>query len=146
MELSTVEELIAQQKWDELRELLNGLPLPEAAEALSNTPKAARVLIFNFLSRSDSGELFSYLTPEIQAALLTELTDREAGELLAKLRPDDRTGILEELPAHAISHLLTLLDPEDRQEAQQLLGYPDESVGRLMTPDYVSVLPAWTIQ
>ncbi|WNM62568.1 magnesium transporter [Candidatus Nitrospira neomarina] len=146
MELSTVEELIAQQKWTELRELLNGLPLPEVAEALSNTPKAARVLVFNFLSRTDSGELFSYLTPEIQASLLTELTDREAGELLAKLRPDDRTGVLEELPALAISHLLTLLGPEDRQEAEQLLGYPDESVGRLMTPDYVSVLPAWSIQ
>ncbi len=146
MEISTVKELIAQEKWEELRERLNGLPLPEAAEALANIPKAARVLIFNFLSRSDSGELFSYLTPEIQASLLTDLTDREAGELLAKLRPDDRTGILEELPPHAISHLLTLLGPEDRQEALQLLGYPDESVGRLMTPDYVSVLPAWTIQ
>lgn len=146
MEISTVKELIAQERWAELGELLNGLPLPEAAEALEHTPKSVRVRIFHSLSRLDFGELFSYLTPEIQASLWTELTDREAGELLAKLRPDDRTGILEELPPHAISRLLNLLGPEDRQEAQQLLGYPDESVGRLMTPDYVAVLPGWTIQ
>jgi len=122
MEISTVQELIAQEKWSELRELLNGLPLPEAAEALAHTPKPVRVRIFSSLSRHDSGELFSYLTPQIQASLWTELTDREAGELLAQLRPDDRTGILEELPPHAISRLLNLLGPEDRQEAQQLLG------------------------
>ncbi len=81
MEISTVEKLIAQEKWAELREPLNGLPFPEAAEALSNIPKGTRVLICLFLSRSDSGELFSYLRPEIQASVLTELTDREAGEL-----------------------------------------------------------------
>ncbi|GJL57792.1 MAG: magnesium transporter MgtE [Nitrospirales bacterium] len=146
METSTVKELIAQEKWSALGELLNDLPLPEAAEALAHIPKSARVPIFNSLSRHDYGELFSYLTPEIQASLWAELTDREAGELLAKLRPDDRTGILEELPTPTISRLLNLLGPEDRQEAQQLLGYPDESVGRLMTPDYVAVLPGWTIQ
>src|SRR4030065_1528062 len=59
--------------------------------------------------------------------------------------PDDRTEFLEELPGEATQRLLNLLSPEDRKETLQLLGYPEESVGRLMTPDYVAVRPGWTI-
>jgi magnesium transporter len=74
------------------------------------------------------------------------LTDQEARELLAKLRPDDRTVLLEELPRQTILRLQNLLSSRDLIEAKKLLGYPEESVGRLMTPDFVSVLPSWTIE
>jgi magnesium transporter len=95
---------------------------------------------------SQAWEVFSYLEPEIQDSLLTELTDQEARELLVKLRPDDRTVLLEELPRQTILRLQNLLSSRDLIEARKLLGYPEESVGRLMTPDFVSVLPSWTIE
>jgi magnesium transporter len=76
---------------------------------------------------------------------LRELTDGETRQLLANLNPDDRTGVLEELPGRVTQRLLILLSPEDLEEARQLLGYPEESVGRLMTPDYVAVKPEWSV-
>ncbi|MFN5867566.1 MAG: magnesium transporter, partial [Candidatus Kapaibacterium sp.] len=84
-------------------------------------------------------EVFSYLEPDDQDQLLVDLTDQETRDLLAELPPDDRTDLLEELPG-AVSHrLLSLLSPEDLREARWLMGYPEESVGRFMTPDFVAV-------
>jgi len=64
---------------------------------------------------------------------------------LSLMRPDDRTELLEELPGKVTQRLLNLLKPEDMEEARMLLGYPEGSVGRLMTPDYVAVRPSWTV-
>ncbi|MGB4549056.1 MAG: magnesium transporter, partial [Syntrophales bacterium] len=76
---------------------------------------------------------------------LKALTTEETRMILAGLSPDDRTEFLQELPGQAIQKLLNLLSAEDRQETLQLLGYPGESVGRLMTTDYVAVRPEWTV-
>jgi magnesium transporter len=143
---TTEESLVEQKKWEELRTLLTTKPVPEVAEMLSALPKPERVLAYNVLPPSQAWEVFSYLQPEIQDSLLTELTDHEARELLAKLRPDDRTVLLEELPRQTILRLQNLLSSHDLIEARKLLGYPEESVGRLMTPDFVSVMPDWTIE
>jgi magnesium transporter len=104
-----------------------------------------RVLLFRALPRSLSGEVFSYLKRPAQDALLKELADEETRELLAHLKPDDRTALLEELPAEVTRRLMDLLGPEDLEEARTLLGYPEKSVGRLMTPDYVALRPGWTV-
>ncbi|MCA9420788.1 MAG: magnesium transporter, partial [Nitrospira sp.] len=141
-----IESLFNQQKWEELQDLLTTKPAPETAEMLSSMTKTHRVLLYHALPSPLSFEVFSYLDPDIQDSLLTELTDQEARELLAKLRPDDRTVLLEDLPRQTILRLLNLLSPPDLLEARKLLGYPEESVGRLMTPDFVSVLPSWTIE
>ena len=70
----------------------------------------------------------------IRDNLLTALTDADTRALLADLSPDDRTEMLEELPANVTRRLMQLLSPADLAESRQLLGYPEESVGRLMTP------------
>lgn len=138
--------LVEQQQWEELRTVLAEKPAPEVAEILAALEKPHRVLVFHVLPPPQSFEVFPYLDPEVQDSLLTELTDQEARELLTKLRPDDRTGLLEDLPRQTISRLQNLLSSRDLLEARKLLGYPEESVGRLMTPDFVSVLPYWTIE
>src|ERR671937_842197 len=73
------------------------------------------------------------------------MASEEAAPLLNKMAPDDRTMFLEELPAEATRQLLALLTPEERAEAVRLLGYPEGSIGRLMTPHYVSVREQWTV-
>lgn len=78
--------------------------------------------------------------------LMRNLSDEDTRELPVNLAPDDRTQLLEELPGQVTQRLLNLLDEENIKEARQLLGCPEESVGRLMTPDYVAVRPEWTIQ
>lgn len=137
--------LIKRKKWSALKERLVNVPAPEIPDVLFMAGKHDRVLIFRSLSRQKSAEVFADLEPEHQDSLLHDLTDVETRQLLSNLPPDDRTALLEELPAPVTRRLLGLLNPEDLQEARQLLGYPEESVGRLMTPDYVSVYPDWTV-
>lgn len=140
-----VEELVKKKDWAALREALRNWPPPETADLLAALDKVDRALLFRALPRHLSTEVFVYLSPEEENALLKDLTDEETRRLLASLRPDDRTLLFEELPGQATQKLLNLLDAEEREEARQLLGYPEHTVGRLMTPDYVAVRPEWTI-
>lgn len=141
-----IKELIAKQAWAELRTILGGLPPPDIAAVLTSVEKHERILLFRLLPKHLASELFSYLESKDKDTLLKELTDEEARNVLSGLSPDDRTEFLEELPGQAIQRMLNLLNPYDRREALQLLGYPEESVGRLMTPDYVAVRPDWSIR
>lgn len=143
--VSKTRELIGQKKWALLREALHDVPAPDLADLLPHLEKRERILFFHVLPRQVSSEIFSYLESGDKDALLKDVTDEVARRLLADLTPDDRTEFLEELPGQATQRLLNLLGHEDMKEARLLLGYPEESVGRLMTPDYVAVRPDWTI-
>ncbi len=140
-----IKELIERRKWNDLRNALADWPSPEIAELLLDVGKHDRVLIFRALPRDISSDVFSHLDFEQRDALLFELTDMETKELLTDLSPDDRTDVLEELPSRVTKRLLMLLSPEDLKEARDLLGYPEESIGREMTPDFVAVRKDWTI-
>jgi len=142
---SRIERLIKEQKWHELRQFLANWSAPDIAELLLHLEKRERALIFRLLPRPLSSEVFSYLESKQKDELLRDMTDEEIRQLLANLSPDDRTQFLEELPGQATQRLLNLLSSEDRRETLQLLGYPEESVGRLMTPNYVAVRPGWRV-
>lgn len=139
-----IQELLDGQRWPELRELLLELPAPDVSDLLREIDETKRILLLRLLPRRILPEVFAYLDAKLQEDTLKAITDEETRVILAGMPPDDRTEFLEELPGQAITKLLNLLSPEDRREALQLLGYPEESVGRLMTPDYVAVRPEWT--
>jgi magnesium transporter len=141
-----LKKLIEERNWNELREATSNWTPQKIADLLLDLDKSYRVLFFRSLPRQSSSEVFSYLAPEEQDILLEEMTDQETRQLFESLSPDDRTALLEELPAQVTKGLFGHLSPEDLNEARQLLGYPEESVGRLMTPDYVAVQPGWTIK
>ena len=145
LSVSDIKALLEQQRWTEIRQALTGWPAPELTDLLLELEKIDRVLLFRMLPRPLSSQVFAHLDSEQQTALLKNLTDDETRYLLANLSPDDRTQLFEELPGRATQKLLNLLNAEDLREAQFLLGYPEESVGRLMTPDYVAVRPQWTV-
>lgn len=139
-------DLIEARDWAALRDALAEWPAPEVADLLVELPKSDRVLLFRALPREQAAEAFAHLEVEEQDRLIRDMSDEETRHLLAELSPDDRTHLLEELPGQATQRLLNLLSPEDLREARWLLGYPEESVGRLMTPDYVAVRRHWTVQ
>jgi len=91
-------------------------------------------------------DTFENLEFDIQMDLLKAMGKGEVAALLNDMSPDDRTALLEELPGSAAKQLLQLLSSEERIIARTLLGYPENSVGRLMTPDYIAIKPAWTIE
>ena len=136
--------LITERNWNAVRRTASEVPAPELADILLELDKATRTLMFRALPRELAAGAFSYMEGPSRDSLLKELTDEETRQLLANLTPDDRTELLSELPSQATRRLLNLLGPSDLVEARHLLGYPEQSVGRLMTPDYVSVRPEWT--
>jgi magnesium transporter len=143
---SELTALIEERRWMDLRERLAHLPAAEIVDLLREAPDRVTVVIFHVLRRDQQAEVFARLEAADKDALLRAFTDEEARQLLASLPPDDRTQLLEEVPGVVTQRLLNLLSPDDLREARQLLGYPEESVGRLMTPDYVAVRPEWTVE
>ncbi len=140
-----IEKLLADRKWAVLRELFVEIPEPDISDTLERLGERDRIILLRLLPREMLSEVFSYFSDRTQTDLLQALTAEETRLILAGLSPDDRTEFLQELPGQAIQKMLNLLTPEDRRETLQLLGYPEESVGRLMTPDYVAVRPEWTV-
>ncbi len=140
-----VADIIAKRDWASLREAMSGLRVPDIADLLADLDEPNRVLLFRSLPRKTAADVFAELEKEDRDALLLELTGEETRHLMANIRPDDRTELLEELPGRVTQRLMNLLSPEDLKEARELLGYPEESIGRLMTPDYVAIRPDWTV-
>src|SRR5439155_9039141 len=90
--------------------------------------------------------VFEYLDLDAQQKLLRAMAHEQVIGILNEMSPDDRTALLEELPSAAARQLIRLLTPEERHVAQSLLGYPEGSVGRLMTPDFIAVHDDWTVK
>ncbi len=140
-----IQELIRSKAYSGVKDGVSEWEAPEVADLLLSLPEEDQPILFRLLPRRRAAEVFAYLPPNEQERLLQSLTTENARALLHELAPDDRTVLFEELPAQATQQLLSLLPPEDLKEARQLLGYPEESVGRLMTPEYVAIRPEWTI-
>lgn len=141
-----IEVLIESGQLKALAESLTSWANPEVAELILRLDKPHQVLVYRSLPRERAADVFAYLEPEDQDDVLDALTDADTRLLLANLSPDDRTAMLEELPAKVTRRLMQLLSPEDLAESRQLLGYPDESVGRLMTPDYIRLRAEWSCE
>jgi magnesium transporter len=141
-----LEELIRNRAFGALREFLLGLAAPDLAELSASLPAEERAVVFRLLPRPLAAQTFEYLPLEAQESLLRALGDQQVATILDDIAPDDRTAFLEELPSEVTKRLLGLLSPGERAVARTLLGYPEDSIGRLMTPDYLDVREEWTVQ
>ena len=143
------EELAAvlrSRDYGRLRDMLRNRHAGDVATLLTELPVEDQVVVFRVLPRKDAAAVFEYLSLETKEALLKAMAQEDVAVLLNNMAPDDRTLFLEELPAEATRHLLSLLTPAERSVAVTLLGYPERSVGRLMTPHYVAVREQWTVR
>src|SRR5260221_9488103 len=140
-----IESLVAARDFAGLREPFADWPPADIADTLNDLPCEDQVAIFRVLPKAQAADVFEYLSPEEQETLLRSMGQETATAILNEMSPDDRTALLEELPPDAVRKLVQLLSPEERGIAQKLLNYPEGSVGRAMTPDYVAVRPNWTV-
>jgi magnesium transporter len=141
-----VERLIVSGQFKQLSASLKDWADPELADLMGVLRPKHQILVFRLLVRQQAANVFAYFEPEHQDRILRALTDVDTRALLANLSPDDRTALLDELPAAVTKRLMQLLSPEDLAESRQLLGYPDDSVGRMMNPDYIRVRAEWTVE
>jgi magnesium transporter len=134
-----IEELITDKQWDVLREAFSQFHPAEIAEILEDIPDADDVPIFRVLPRELAGEVFAHLSHQHQELLVRSVSSDQMRGLLNDMSPDDQTRVLEELPPAVTKRLLASLSPEELKAARDLLGYPPESAGRYMTPEYVAI-------
>src|ERR671925_234211 len=144
--LPEIESLIAARNFSALRELFREWPPADVAEVILDMPEDDQVIIFRVLPTAQAADVFEYLDVEAQQTLLRGMAHEQVVAILNEMSPDDRTALLEELPSEVARQLIRLLTPDERRVATALLGYPEESVGRLMTPDFIAVREDWTIQ
>jgi magnesium transporter len=140
-----IEELIEYREFVALREAIADWHPSDLAELLSDVQEADLAVIFRLLPTELAADTFEYLEFNLQNQLIKALGKDEVASILNEMSPDDRTALLEELPGSAMKQLLELLSPKERAIAQTLLGYPEDSIGRLMTPDYLAIKKNWTI-
>jgi len=136
---------VHQRDFGRLRDMVRNRPPSDLAAVLTDLAPEDQVVAFRVLPRRVAAATFEYLTHEGQATLLKAMAKEDSAAILNEMAPDDRTMFLEELPASATQQLLTLLTPDERAVAVTLLGYPEGSIGRLMTPDYIAVREQWTV-
>jgi magnesium transporter len=144
--LPEIRELIAAGDEQTLSEVLNRWLTPDLAELVGALKVGEQIRIFRLLGAKRAAELFGYLDLIDQREVLDALPSSESADILNAMAPDDRTALLAELPSEQSRGLIELLDPRERAVARTLLDYPEESVGRLMTPDYLVVSKDWTIR
>jgi magnesium transporter len=137
---------VRTRDFTQLRDIVRNRPATDLAELLADLSLDDQAVVFRLLPRRDAAATFEYLTQDAREALLKTLSKEDVAGLLNNMAPDDRTMFLEELPATVTRELLALLTPKERAIAVTLLGYPEHSVGRLMTPDYVAIREDWTVQ
>jgi len=142
-------ELINGESFRDLRESLRYVDPADIAELLQDLleregPEEA-ALAYRVLPRDAAAEVFSHLEADFQEKLIEQLGTERAVRIAEAMDPDDRARLLDELPVEVTQRILRSLRPETRRQTQAILGYAPETVGRLMTPDYVKVRPEWTV-
>ncbi|MDR0714563.1 MAG: magnesium transporter [Bacteroidales bacterium] len=140
-------ELIEAKSWKTLKHEVNELDPLQLAEIIEEMSKTDEIFIFRLLLRQRAKETFQFLSHDKQEEIVNGLATYSniVTGLLNDLDPDDRTAFFEELPGAVSQRLVQLLSAEERQIATRLLGYPEDSIGRLMTPEYVAVKPYYTV-
>jgi magnesium transporter len=138
-------ELIRQRNFSQLREILSEFTAPDLAEILTDLSPDDEAVLLRILPHDLAADVFEYLAVEDQEKMLHALGTEQVAMILNDLPPDDRTALLEELPAAATQKLLNLLSPAERKVAADLLGYPKNSIGRRMTPEFVAIQQSWSV-
>src|SRR5215510_4893219 len=140
------EYAISARDFAGLRDAVDDLPPSELAPLIQDLPIERQTTIFRILPRRLAARTFEYLPLKEQEEMLRALAQEDVTAILNEMSLDDRTMLLEELFAAATRQMLALLNDEERAEAVKLLGYPEGSVGRFMTPHYIAVRPRWTVR
>lgn len=140
------EELIEAKDWVALKEVLNDVPSADIADLLLELPGEIAIVVFRLLKKPIAADVFAELPSSKGVELLELFNKQQLSDVMGNLEPDEQVSILEELPGHLTQRVMNSINREDQKQLKKLLGYPEESVGRLMTPRYVKVKSDWTIK
>ena len=143
-----LQQLIEDKSWKIVKQELNNLDSVQIAEIIADIPKSDQIILFRLLPQELAKETFKRLSHDEKEDIIEGLAVNinVVTSLLNDLDPDDRTAFFEELPGEVSQRLMQILSDEEREITTKLLGFPKDSIGRLMTPEYVAVRPYYTVE
>jgi len=141
-----LDELIEKKDWGSIKEVLEEVPAVDVAELLEELEPEVAVVIFRLLKKVKAADVFSYLSTVKGIELLEVFSREQLSDVMNNLEPDERVALMEELPGDLTQKLFNSMDPKNIAQVRMLLGYPAESVGRLMTTNYVKIKKDWTVE
>lgn len=144
MQVAYIEQLIDEGNLVQLENFLNELNISDVEELIDELPEHG-ALFLETLNLKRAVNVFRILDFPTQERIFKKLSATKVREIINEMPPDDRTSFFGELRGDVVKRLIIMLSPEERKEALSLLGYPEDSVGRLMTPDYITVKEHWSI-
>lgn len=139
-------ELLNTKQYTRLRQILMELNVADIAAIMEEMEETQMLKIFRILPKNLAAEVFSYMEVENQQFIITSLSERDAANIIDNLMADDATDLLEEMPASVVKKLLSLASAETRRDINQLLQYPEDSAGSIMTVEYVDLKESLTVK
>ncbi len=139
-----ITELIDAGQMDSVREVLDDLLVAEIVDVLEALEEERRAAALSVLSEEIAADVFSLLEHDDQEELIEDMPAEQAASILNEMEVDERVDFIEDAPEEVQDAVLAMLDPEDRAETEKQLEYPEETIGRDMTPRYLTVRPEWT--
>ena len=142
---NTLQVLLKDKKYTTVRDILVTMNPPDIAAVFSGCQPEQMPLLFRLLPKELAAESFVEMEPEEQEALIRGISDSELKQVMAELYVDDAVDIVEEMPANVVQRILAQSDPQMRREINEILQYPENSAGSVMTTEYVSLTPNMTV-
>lgn len=142
----TVLNLLYQKRYSELKSLLSGMNEADIAAILMEVPKESLPLLYRILPKELAADVFVNMESDAQEVLIRAFSDTELREVLDELYVDDAVDIIEEMPATVVKRILMHTDPEIRKSINDILQYPEDSAGSLMTIEYVDLKKYMTVE
>ena len=143
---STLDALLSEKKYTTIRDILSTMNPADIASVFDEMEEERLPLLFRLLPKELAAEAFVEMEPEAQELLIRGFSDSELREVLDELYVDDAVDIVEEMPANVVRRILSQADPQMRKEINEILRYPENSAGSIMTTEYVSLRPNMTVE
>ena len=132
-----IENLIKEKKYTELKAQLKEMKSADVSAVLDTLNKEDAVIVFRLLSKEKAGMTFSYMETDMREKLIQNLTDAELKNILDELFMDDTVDLIEEMPSNVVTRILKSVNRNDRKIINELLKYPDDSAGSIMTTEFI---------
>ena len=138
--------LLEQKKYPEIAALVKDMNPADAAVLLEELPQQSMPLIFRLLPKELAADAFAYMDGDTQELLIQGFTDKELDEVMGEMFLDDTVDLIEEMPANVVKKILRHVDEETRKMINQVLNYPKDSAGAMMTMEYVDLKRSMTVE
>ena len=146
MNIEEIKQLIENKKFTQLKKELKEMKSADISEILDELDKEQAVILFRLLSKEKAGMAFSYMETDMREKLIKDLTDTELKNILDELFMDDTVDLIEEMPSNVVTRILRNVDKNDRKIINELLKYPEDSAGSIMTTEFIDLKENMTIE